>query len=270
MIRSHVESRQPACTAWSRDQLLQELAIALGQAIDVLTLKCYGSSLNSYLTFVCLHDLPVEPTPDTLSFYTVFMSHHIVPRSVSNYLSGICQQLEPYFPNVCPAHLSPLVDQTMKGCLRLRGSPVTRKQALTFSDLSKVLHDLSLSTHHDNLLFQAMLLTSFFALMHLGKLSFPNDIKLCNRKKVTKRSTVIISDNQYKFFLPSHKANPFFEGNHIIITKKQYCDVNNINPHSVFLTYLTSHDARFPLSSPLWIMSTGSVPTCHFFITQLN
>ena len=133
-----------------------------------------------------LHDLPVEPTPDTLSFYTVFMSHHIELRSVRNYLSGICQQLEPYFPNIRPSCLSPLVDRTLKGCLCLRSSPTKRKRALTFDDLSKVLTTLSSSTNHDNLLFKSMLLTSFFALMRLGELTFPNEINLWNWKKISK------------------------------------------------------------------------------------
>ena len=68
MIRSATRSRQPACQAWSRDKLLRESTIALGQAIDLSTLKSYGSALNSYLAFVRMHDLLVDPTPDTLSF----------------------------------------------------------------------------------------------------------------------------------------------------------------------------------------------------------
>ena len=95
MIHSHTRSCQPARTAWPQDRLLCERAIALGQAIDKSTLKTYSSSLNSYLTFIWLHHLSVEPTPDTFSFYVVFMSHHIEPRSVQCWLSGICQQLEP-------------------------------------------------------------------------------------------------------------------------------------------------------------------------------
>ena len=174
MIHSHTRPRQKARVAWSRDRLLRERAIALGLAIDTSTLHNYSSALNSYLTFVRLHDLPVDPTPDTLSFYTVFMSHHIAPRSVSTYLSGICQQLEPYFPNVRTARLSPLVERTMKGCLRLLGVATSRKRALTFSDLSLVVNDLSHSSLHDDMLFVAMLLTGFFALMRLGELAFPN------------------------------------------------------------------------------------------------
>ena len=123
-----------------------------------------------------IHDLPVEPTPDTISFYTVFMSRHIDPKSVKTYLSGICQQLEPYFPNVRQARHSPLVERTMKGCMCLHGTATKRKRALTISDLQKVLLDLAHSQSHDDFLFRSMLLTGFFAFMRLGELSFPNDV----------------------------------------------------------------------------------------------
>ena len=267
MIQSARNSRQPTREAWSRDRLLRERAIALGQAIDTSTLNSYSSALNSYLTFVRLHDLPVEPTPDTLSFFAVFMSHHIDPQSVLNYLSGICQQLEPYFCNVRPARRSPLVERTMKGCLRLKGTPTKRKRALTFDDLRKVLNELSNSTLHDDLLFKAMLITGFFALMRLGELTFPNETRLRNWKKITKRSTVIVTSEQYEFLLPAHKADRFFEGNRIIVKKVPYCD---INPLSVFRDYLASRDERFPLFSPLWVLHNGSVPTRQFFVSRLR
>jgi hypothetical protein len=69
------------------------------------------------------------------------------------------------------------------------------------------------------------------------------------------------------FHLPGHKADPFFEGNHIIIKQQQY---NNINPLARFSAYLASRDAKFPLSSPLWLTANGSVPTRHFFIRRLR
>ena len=100
MINSGVKSKQKCCLAWTRERLLREQAIVLGQAINLSTWKNYGSALNSYLTFVCIHNFPVEPTTDTISFFTVFMCHHIKTDSVDTYLSGICQQLEPYFPSV--------------------------------------------------------------------------------------------------------------------------------------------------------------------------
>ena len=195
MIQSATRSRQRPRVAWSRDKLLRERAIALGQAIDTSTLKSYSSALNSYLSFIRMHDLPVEPTSDTLSFYTVYMCHHLVSDTVSSYLSGLCQQLEPYFPNVRPARHSPLVERTLKGCRRIRGVAAKRKRALTFDDLNLVHTSLSNSTLHDNRLFLAMLLTGFFSLMRLGELSFPNNKQLQNWRKVTKRSTAVITEN---------------------------------------------------------------------------
>src|ERR1700678_1201843 len=159
------------------------------------------------------------------------MSHHIDPGSVKNYLSGICQQLEPYFSDVRNNRLSPLVVRTMKGCLRLKGSATNRKRALTLSDLSKVLFQLSPATSHDDRLFKTMLLTGFFALLRLGEMSFPDDIKLHNYRKVTKRSTVTVSHDQYKFHLPCNKTDPFFEGNHIIVKKEQS---GGIDPLCIF------------------------------------
>jgi hypothetical protein len=112
-----------------------------------------------------------------------------------------------------------------------------------------------------------MLLTGFFALMRLSELFFSDNKKLRNWKKVTKRSSVLLSEEQYKFFLPSHKADPFFEGNHVIVKKQQY---NDIDPLSVFAAYLHSRDTSFPLSSPLWLTSKGTVPTRHFFISRIR
>ena len=88
-----------------------------------------------------------------------------------------------------------------------------------------------------------------------------------NNKKITRRSSVVVTNEQYEFLLPAHKADRFFEGNKIIVKKDQYC---NINPLSAFQAYLTSCDNRFPLSSPLWILENGAVPTRQIFITCLR
>jgi hypothetical protein len=189
------------------------------------------------------------------------------PRSVTSYLSGICQQLEPYFPDVHTSRHTPLVKRTIRGCLRLKSSATKRKRALTFKDLYRVLNHLATSIVHDNLLFQTMLVTGFFTLMRLGELTFPNDINLRNWKKVSKRSSVVLSNDQYEFDLPSHKADHFFEGNPIIVKSQQYCD---IDPVRLFSKYLSSRDHLFPLSSPLWLQQNSSVPTRTFFISRLR
>ena len=100
MIRSSRRSRQPVRDVWTRERLVHERAIALGNILDKSTLSNYSSALNSYLNFIKQHVFPVEPTPETLSFFTVYMCHHLNPRSINTYLSGISQQLEAHFPTV--------------------------------------------------------------------------------------------------------------------------------------------------------------------------
>ena len=266
MIHSSVRARQPHRLAWTCERLLRERAIALGQAIDNSTWKNYGSALNSYLNFVKLHDFPLEPTPDTLSLFTVYMCHHIKPGSVATYLSGICQQLEPYFPNIRAARNSALVHRTLQGCKRLRATPTTRKRALTLTDLETVVNALADSLDYDDILFLAQLLTGFFALFRLGELTYPDDPELRDPRKVTKRMSVRFSDTSFQFFLPGHKADRFFEGNTIIVRKNQRI----FDPHKHFMAYLTACDNKFPFSSPLWLTSTGCIPTRSFFIKRLR
>ena len=212
-----IPNRQPHRDPWTRERLLHERAVAMGNAIDSTSRYTYGSALNSYLTFVRIHNMPIDPTEETLSFFVVFTSHFINPRSVASYLSGICNQLEPWFPNVRTARRSMMVTRTMEGCLRLKGVAVTRKRPLTLDDLQIVINHYSMNPSHDDLLFIAMLLTGFFALLRLGELSFPDNPRLRNWRKISRRSTVSVNGLQYSFHLPSHKADRFFEGSLIIV-----------------------------------------------------
>ena len=266
MIKSGVKSKQKHRHAWTRERLLHERAIALGQAIDTSTWKNYGSALNSYLTFVRIHDFPVEPTADTLSFFTVFMSHHIKPDSVDTYLSGICHQLEPYFPSIRGIRNSMLCKRTLTGCKRLHGVPTIRKRALTLHDLLIVIYHYRNSTSHDDLLFLCLLLTGFFALLRLGELTVPDDKSLLDHRKISSRTSVSLTNNDYRFFLPSHKADKFFEGNTIIVQHH----VGQIDPLSFFKTYLKSRDRLFPFSPDLWLRADGSRPSRSFFIRRMK
>jgi hypothetical protein len=116
MISLSRNARQPTREAWSIDRLIHEWSIALGSVLDKSTYCNYTSALNSYISFCKLHNRPIYPTEDTLSFYIVFMCHHIKPDSVDTYLSGICNQLETHFPHVRTIRSSTLVSRTLKGC----------------------------------------------------------------------------------------------------------------------------------------------------------
>ncbi|RDB24323.1 hypothetical protein Hypma_008440, partial [Hypsizygus marmoreus] len=245
---------QPARVAWTRERLIRERSLALGQAIDNSTWKNYGSTLNSYLNFVRIHDFPVEPTPDTLSFFTVYMCHQIKPKSVTTYLSGICQQLEPYFPKVREYRLSSLVAKTLSGSQRLLAVPTSRKSALSQDDLVTAIQKMPSAPSHDDLLFISMLLSGFYGLHRLGKLLFSDDIELRDDRKTIKAASVVVSQDGYQYFLPGHKADRFFEGNIVIIRKNDH--PSNPLPH--FLNYFSSRNCHFPLSAELWLTSTGA------------
>ena len=261
-----IRPRQPKRERWSLEHLHHERALALGEAIDLSTRKNYGSALNSYLNFILLHNLPVEPTDDTLSLYIVWTSHYIQPDSVETYLSGIAHQLEPHFPDVRRARASYLVKRTLRGCKRLKGTATHRKRALTLDDLGRVIAYYTNSTDHDDLLFVSQLLSGFFALMRLGELTFPDDVSIRDWRKVIRRDSVRVFLEWYEFFLPHHKADRYFEGNRVIVRRKQF----RHDPLAYFNAYLASRDRLFPLSSPLWITSTGQVPTRSFFTRRLR
>ena len=213
-----------------------------------------------------MHDYPLEPSPDTLSLFPIYMCHHLKPDSVGTYLSGICHQLEPYFPDVRSSRNSALVHRTLQGCKRIHAIPTSCKRALTLGDLDTVVNTLSSSTDYDDQLFLAQLLTGFFALFRLGEITYPDDPQLRDPRKVTKRMSVCITDSSYSLFLPGHKADRFFEGNTIIVRR----NTNNFDPHTHFKTYLHARDRKFPFSSPLWLTSNGSIPTRSFFIRRLR
>ena len=140
--------------------------------------------------------------------------------------------------------------------------PTKWKRALTIDDLTLVVHHYSSSQSHDNLLFISQLLTGFFALMRLGELTVSNDKTLFDHRKITSRTSVLISNDNYRFFLPSHKADKFFEGNIVIIQSHHI----SLDPLFYFKKYLASRNWLFPFSSDLWLHADGSHPSQSFFI----
>ena len=246
---------QPPRSPWPMDCLLRERAITLGNTIEPSTLRTYNSALTSYLTFIHTHNLSTTPNEDT-SFYIVYMSHHISPRSVSTYLSGIIQQLEPFYPLIQDVRNSKLVQRTLQGCLKTYAQPTRRKRALSISDLSTVINHYQTSPpSHDNLLFVTMLITGFFSLMRLGEMAFPDDKKIQDWRKISRRRSLELSDVSYSFQLPFHKVDRFFSGNTILVTRGE----STIDPIFHFKSYLSSRDSLMPLHSALWLRANGIV-----------
>src|SRR5260370_10352150 len=130
---------QPKHQTWSLRHLCEACAIALGAALEHSTAHTYSSALISSLSFCDSHNFSCEPTPDTLSFFIVYMCHHIKPTSVASYLSGICSELEVVWPKVRAHCNSKLVSHTLADCTKLFRTPAKRKRLLMETDLI-VLH----------------------------------------------------------------------------------------------------------------------------------
>ena len=261
-------ARQPAREVWSHERLVRERAIAIGFAIENSSALSYSSALQSYVTFCHRHQLPVDPSPDTLSLYVVYMCHFISPSSVSSYLSGICSSLESYFPHVRDARKSPLVVRTLAGSKKRKGVAVKRKLPFSTDDLAMLYSEYTTSPSHDDLLFLAIMFTAFFALMRLGELVLSDNTAKRSYRKQSMRHTVVINPSSFSFLLPFHKADRFYEGNSILITSNNSC--NGVDPVAVFTSYLRSRDSLFPAHPELWLRDTGSVPTRSWFIHRLR
>lgn len=229
-------SQQRPREPWTLEKLYHERCLALGSAIDTATLGPYNSALNSYITFCKIHNFPVKPTVDTMSYFVVFMSACIKPDSVSSYLSGICNQLENFFPDIREVRNSPVVSHTLKGCKRLKGSAVKQKSPLSRDNIRHAIKTLGHSSDYDNCLFLTLLVTSFNGLLRLTELSMPDSKKIRNWRKIVWRMSVEWLAEGYVFFLPAHKADTAFEGNKVIIpTDKD----PTFNPLPIFGQYLT-------------------------------
>src|SRR5258708_21434210 len=109
-------ARQCNRETWSLEHLKEHQAWVIGGSLEWVTTKAYASAFLLYTTFCQQHHFPIQPTPDTLSFYIVYMSHYIQLRSVKSYLSIICSELELNWPEVLEIHSSRIVTRTLAAC----------------------------------------------------------------------------------------------------------------------------------------------------------
>lgn len=154
-------ARQPKRDPWSKEKLLSERAAVLDQVLEPGTKEAYLSGFRSYLAFCINHGFSFEPTPDTFSFYIVYMCAFVSPSSVTSYLSGISSHLSSYYADVHDVRRSPLVRNTLAGCVKRYGDSPSRKRALTDADLLHLHSHLGNLFAFDDLLFWVILLVGY-------------------------------------------------------------------------------------------------------------
>ena len=260
------KSRWSTWTTWTCECLARERAIAIACAIEPSSASAYSSAVKSYFNFCSLHSFPVDPTPDTLSFFTVYTAHYIKPESVLSYLSGICNQLEPFFPNVRSHRHHWLVTKTLAGCWKMFPSAVLRKWPVTRAELVNISQQYSSSSSFGNTLALAILLTGFHGLMQLGELTWLDNKYLQDYCKVFMCNSVQVNPGSFQFMLSGHKADYLFEGSLVLIQSTELGD----DAWAPFMRYLDQRDHWFPLCAELWLKEDGTIPTRVWFLCFLH
>src|SRR5258708_15452471 len=253
---------------WLMGMFHEQWTLALGAALERSTAHTYSSAASSYITFCDLHHFPTEPTVERLCFYIVYMLHFIKPMSIKSYLSGICAELEPFYPDIHSIRSSKLINCTLAGCTKLYGSPARRKRALTESELLLIIRSAPHRATHDDLLFLAIVLVGWHCLLRLGKLVDHDSTSLRDFRKSINRLSVKFVDlpcPHVSFFLPMHNADRFFKGSTVVFEKH----LLHLDPVHFFKIYLNSRDSRFPHLPQLWLRSNGSVPTRSWFMNRI-
>lgn len=251
---------------WSRERLLQRRDHYLYHSLSTATHLAYDSSLRSYCHFCQTHGLSSEPTPETLSLYVTFCASFVRPSTLQSYLSGICSRLEAEYPSVRQARVSPVILRTLAGIKCVHGTAVHRSSPLTVSDLLVVVRHSFRQSDYDSLLFTTLLLVGFDQLLRLAELCVLSSTARWDSRRLMLRCKVSLAADAISLFLPGHKADRFFAGSELLITRS----TRATSPFPFLLRYLAARDRQFPAKAALWVRKDGSLPTRQWFLLRLR
>ena len=176
-------------------------------ALEKSTVGGYSTSARDYIRFCRLHQLPLEPTPQTLSRYIAYTSLSIA--SGPKYLTGVRHFLHDLYPDFDANRFSPLVRATIRGSKKTRADPVHRKLPLRLSHLSAFLDTARRTKDYDDLLFITIVSCCFYGCHRSGELVLKGK-KNIDWRKIIKRSSLHFSGGYAGYKLPYHKTDTFY------------------------------------------------------------
>ena len=251
---------------WSTEALILWRSYYVTSSLAPSSRLSYTSALQSYHRFCQLHDFPTKPLADTLSFLLTYRSHSLRPQTLSSYLSGICNQLEAFYPQVRALRQSPIVRHTLAGIHRVHSTSAHRKRPLLPADLQVAIDHFGSSPDYDDALFLAQLLVGFDQLLRLAELCCPDNPQLFDVRRSMRRFDVTVGPEHLQLLLPGNKTDKFFAGSQLLLQRWS----DPICPVPYLLTYLRLRDQRFPWRPELWIRQDGSSPCRSWFHRQLR
>ncbi|KAF8802616.1 hypothetical protein BYT27DRAFT_7055022, partial [Phlegmacium glaucopus] len=141
-------------------------------SLEKSTISGYTTGARDYLHFCRIHDIPLNPTPETLSRYIAFTSLNIA--SGPKYLTGARHFLLSLYPDFDINRSNPLVQATIRGSKKVRADPVHRKQPIHISHLSSFVNMAKSTRNFDDLLFAMIMSCCFYGCHRSGELILQN------------------------------------------------------------------------------------------------
>jgi hypothetical protein len=230
-------------------------------ALEKSTIGGYSTGARDYVRFCQLHQIPLNPTPQTLSRYIAFTSLTIA--SGPKYLTGACHFLQDLYPNFDVSRASPSVQATIRGSKKVRADPVRRKQPIRTEHLSAFLATARQSGDYDNLLFATIMSCSFYGCHRSGELILKTK-KGVDWRKVIKHTSLSFSPGYAGYRLPYHKTDPFFRGTDILFSSQNVAD-----PVTLLHEYVHLRDKTHGARRALFLREDGSHPTRAWFDSRL-
>ncbi|KAF8890539.1 hypothetical protein CPB84DRAFT_1683566, partial [Gymnopilus junonius] len=204
-----------------------------------------------------VHNLPLDPTPSTLSCYIAYTSQFIA--SAPKYLSGVCHFLGELYPDFDKNRVHPLVQSTIHGSKKVWANAVHCKLPLHTSHLQAFLQVACSSKSYDDLLFVTILSCCFYACHCSGELIQKNDKHLFDWRKIIKHSSLSFPSDCAQYH-PYHKSDPFYHGTDILFTPQDVA-----NPVALLKEYVGLHDTLHGGWSALFLCQDGSHPSRRWF-----
>ncbi|KAF5369108.1 hypothetical protein D9615_010430 [Tricholomella constricta] len=227
-------------------------------ALEKSTSLGYATGARDYVRFCLSANLPLDPTPLTLSRYVAFSSRHIA--SGPKYLTGVRHFLRDIYPDFDTNRAHPLVQTTIRGSKKIRADRVKRKLPLRVAHLSQFLAIARETGSYDDLLFAVIISCCFYACHRSGELVQKNGSALFDWRKVIKRTSLQFSEGHAQYFLPYHKSDPFYRGTDILFTPQEVLD-----PVALLREYATRRDRLHGSRPALFLCEDGSHPTRSWF-----
>lgn len=255
-------SRKLTCQPMSSADLDAWTLHVQSQSIEKSTASCYATGARDYLNFCSSHNLPIDPTPQTLSKYIAFTSKFIA--SGSKYLSGAGYFLRNIYPDFDSNRAHPLVTSAIKGAKKIRADPIHHKLPLRLSHLSSFVTRARTSNDYDDLLFATLMSCAFYACHRSGELVIKTKA-LLDWRKIVKRSSLRFSNGYASYDLPYHKTDRFFTGSQVMFAHHDVAD-----PVKLLYQYTSRRDAIHGARFVLFLRHDGSLPTRAWFDSKLS